>query len=84
MSLGSDVLIEREITKALIYDAIKSEAKTGIWETKDKKKIHVSDMSDSHIRNCINLIKKKDKEDMYMPWINRFEEELERRNNENT
>lgn len=29
------------------------------WETKDGEKIAVKDMSESHIKNCIRMLKKK-------------------------
>ena len=62
-----------------IYHDIEEEAKLKIWTTKDGTKIPVRDMADSHIQNTINLIKRRDKYDYYLPWLKVFEEELKDR-----
>lgn len=52
------------------------------WETKDKTLINIQDMSDTHIVNCIRLIKKSIKEKN--PWrvdaLPYLKGELHRRN----
>ena len=68
--------INEYLAEIQIYHDIKQEAKSKIWTTKDGTKIAVKDMTDSHIRNTINWIKRKDKYDYYLPWIKVFEEEL--------
>ena len=62
-----------------LYHDIEVQAKNKIWTTKDGTKIPVSKMTDSHILNTINLIKRKDRHDYYLPWIKVFEEEMRRR-----
>lgn len=65
-----------------IYDDIETQAKTEIWTTKDGNKIPVREMTTSHIQNTINLIKRRDKYDYYLPWLRVFEAELQRRSRE--
>lgn len=62
-----------------IYHDIEKEAKLKIWTAKDGTKIPVKDMTDNHIQNTINLIKRKDKRDYYLPWLKVFEDELKDR-----
>ena len=61
---------------------IEKEAEYGVWTTKDGTQIPVEDMTTSHIRNTIAFIKRTDQTDMYLPWVEVFEEELERRESE--
>lgn len=79
MSIGSDMIDVLDMDEYCICMQIDEEAKAGFWETKDGTKIHVTDMTTSHIKNTINFIKRRDYNDRYLPWIDRFEEELERR-----
>lgn len=46
------------------------------WETRDKKLIPITKMSDEHLKRCIILIKKKIWRTMYLPVL---ESELKRR-----
>lgn len=85
MCLGLDFLAEYawEIEQAREYaDSIWWEAQDGIWTTKDGRRIPVRDMTTSHILNTIAYIKRNWDTDIYQPWIDVFEEELERRNHE--
>lgn len=77
--LGMDYKDEMYVEHALLYSRVEALAKAGIWETKDGKKIRVEDMTDSHIRNTIALLKRHNVCDLWMPWIARLEKELERR-----
>ena len=61
------------------YENIKADAEFGYWTTKGDKVIHVSKMETSHIKNCIRYLERHDKVDMYLPWIERFKEELKAR-----
>lgn len=79
MSMWDDYALEVDLDQDIRYMEIEQEANEGYWTTKDGKMIHVSDMTESHIRNTINFIKKRDSCDMYLPWILVFEKELERR-----
>ena len=72
-------LLDEYFAEKQIYYDIEEKARSKIWTTKDGTKIPVKDMTDSHIQNIINLIKRKDKRDYYLPWLKVFEEELENR-----
>ena len=63
----------------LSYMYIEEQAKKRIWIMKDGTEIPVSKMTDSHIKNAINLIKRKDRYDLYLPWIEVLEAELKDR-----
>ena len=53
----------------------------GIWRTKDGTDLKISDMTTSHIKNCINFIEKRVEEgvSLYASYIPLFKEELEKR-----
>ena len=59
--------------------------KEGVWIQRDGTDIHINDMKDSHIRNCINMLKRKqdydpaDKNSISNKYIRRFEKELNKR-----
>lgn len=42
------------------------------WEMKDGKEILIKDMEDSHIRNCINMMKRNPLNDSRRAWIEIF------------
>jgi hypothetical protein len=83
MSLGEELSLEYELEHdfylARMHSIVESNARKGIWTTKDGKKIHVSDMTTSHIKNTIRVMERNDSEDLLLPWIDRFKKELERR-----
>lgn len=81
MCLGMDYKDELRVEHALHYCMVENQAKSGIWETKDGRKIPVEEMTDSHIRNTIAMLKRHNVCDLWMPWITRLEKELERRAN---
>lgn len=61
----------------------------GYWETKDHKTLKIELMESSHIKNCINLLKRNlqkldgEEKDLYEGYIlykiNEFEKELKKR-----
>ena len=64
-----------------MIEAVEKDAAAGIWVTKDNRELKISDMQTSHIKNCINFIKRND-DDMYACYIPVFEAELKRRGEE--
>ena len=81
MSLGEDYIAELSVESALKYFKIKSDAEKGIWITKDGRKIPIEKMTTSHIENTIKLLERKNIMDLWLPWIERFKKELEKRKN---
>ena len=77
MSMAEDYLDAFDIEEE--HERVWREAERGIWTTKDGNRIAVSDMGYGHIVNTINMLKRNDYDDMYLPWIERFEAELRRR-----
>ena len=63
------------------YIRIQKEAESRIWQMKNGEYIKVCDMTDSHIKNTINMLKRKPNSDVYKPWIKVFNAELKRREN---
>lgn len=43
------------------------------WTTKDGRRVKLTNMTDQHIQNCMNLVGEGD------PWYHHFEEEMHRR-----
>ena len=58
MSYGREAAVEREIERELVYAHAVSEAEKGLWTMRGGKKIHVSEMTDSHISNCLAMLKR--------------------------
>ncbi len=48
----------------------------GMWKMKDGKEIQVCDMSDSHIENTINMIRRKGDKNLADVFCPMFEKEL--------
>lgn len=79
MSYGAECRIEMEIARDEEYWRVSREADRGIWTTRDGRKISVEKMTDAHLNNTINYLKRIDTIDMYYPWIVKMQKELERR-----
>lgn len=83
MSLGEDYKAEMICESIGSYIktslAIQAEVEEGYWTIKDGTRIHISEMSNSHIVNTIKFIQKRDKTDLWMPWVHAFQEELQKR-----
>lgn len=78
MSYGAEVAEERYIERELLYARAESMAQKGEWQTKDGRKLTVSSMTDSHIANCIAMLK-RGHSPYADPFISMFEAEQKRR-----
>ena len=79
MSLGQEWCAENEGVLEEVYRRAEKQAETKVWRTKDGRELNVSEMSERHIKNTINYIRRNDPVDVMYPWIKVFEEELKRR-----
>ena len=44
------------------------------WVMKDGKEIMLKDMEDSHIKNCLNMLKRNEPNEIRRGWIDIFED----------
>lgn len=79
MSYAEEQLYDSLPDEEELRDLIKKEAEGKVWTTLLGKRLDITTMEESHIRNCIAMLKRNDYNDMYLPWIVTFEEELQRR-----
>ena len=54
-------------------------AQTGIWTMKDGTKIPITEMSTEHLENCIKMIERNDKRDLFLSWLIVLKKELNNR-----
>ena len=80
MSLGSEYISESYANEIELRMEIEKSAANGIWTTRDGRRIHITDMSEDHIKNTINYIRRNDSVDIMLPWVVAFQNELIRRN----
>lgn len=76
---------EEMLVSDMLYDSMHNDYVHGIlqWTTKEGEKILVSKMTDSHLQNTINHLKKKGSTDASSIWIEILEiEQLKRSYNE--
>lgn len=62
-----------------IWVALERRLKEGIWRTREGRDLKISDMTTSHIKNCISFIERLREGNIYTPYIPLFKEELEKR-----
>ena len=77
----SEYTEEMEIEFGILYWQAIQEAKSRYWTMKNGEKIHVTKMSDSHIKNCIAMLERNESP-FAEPFITMFKKELERRTDE--
>lgn len=75
MSLGADAIAEMDVRTEIYRDAEMNRVRRGEWTQKDGTVIHIRDMTDRHIRNCIRMLRNKEFE-IAQQWVTRFEQEL--------
>lgn len=79
MSLGSDYVAEMEANFACYEAHIDNMVRTKTWTTKDGTTIAISDMSDKHLENTINMLERNDVCDLYLGLITVMQTELKSR-----
>lgn len=77
----SEYTEELEIEFDLLYFRAVQEAREGNWTMRDGTTIHVTKMTDSHIRNCIAMLE-RNWSPFAEPFLVMFKKEQERRTNE--
>ena len=78
MSYGRELETEITIERELAYGLAANLAEKGVWETKDGQRLNVRDMTDSHIANCLAMLKRGGSP-YADPFIVMFENEKKRR-----
>ena len=85
MSLGADYLADSLYERQQCIDRFERmeiEARAnvmhGLWQTKDGRWLHVTEMETQHINNCISMLERNNHpfKTLYVPM---FKQELERR-----
>lgn len=79
MSWSEEFGAEETAEAEAFAERIRKAAEGGIWTMRDGTKIHVSQMTDGHIRNTICMLKRNDVADLYLPWIEQLQKELDGR-----
>jgi hypothetical protein len=70
----ADILLEQMMDN---FDEVWGGSDELVWQTKDGELIPVSKMKDTHITNCVNLLKRRIEDANF--WIASFEDELKER-----
>lgn len=83
MSYGREAMIDEMIDISFWFEEELDRCALGNWTQKDGTVIPISKMEDSHIRNCLRMLKRQEEkygtDDIREAWIDRFTKELERR-----
>jgi len=66
----------------IIMDDYKNLGGEMVWEMKDKTEIKIKDMKDSHIKNCIRMMQRKQINETREVWIDIFTDVLSNRRTE--
>ena len=78
MSYGAEIAMEMEIDREVMNARAEQLASEGRWLMRDGTEIHVTDMSDRHIENCIRMLRRGSSPYADV-FIHMFEAEQERR-----
>lgn len=78
-----DLWIESWIEDLFITAENEKLAKKGIWKDKESNELKISEMSTSHIKNCINFIKRNNFKTR-LCYLEVFQDELSRREQQTT
>lgn len=85
MSYGREMVEDSEIDIEVWTWEESKRCDEGNWTQRDGTVINIAKMDDRHIRNCIRMLQRQEEEygsdDMREEWIERFKEEMERREN---
>ena len=84
LSYGEEAQIASWVEEQVYYDNITSQIDKGIWTQKNGEQINITEMTTSHIQNCINMLNRKLEKNAYNEfeelWVHRFKKELAFRN----
>lgn len=79
-SYGEEYRIEKEVNYYLWRNEFENRLEKGEWTQKNGEKINITEMANSHIKNCINMlnryIEKGNNNEFTELWINKFKKEL--------
>jgi len=78
MSYGAEIAMEMEIDREVMRVGAEQLASYGLWIMRDGTEIHVTDMTDRHIENCIRMLRRGGSPYADV-FIHMFEAEQERR-----
>lgn len=80
LSYGEEYRIDEEINYYLWHNKLEDQLEKGEWVQKTGETINITEMTNSHIKNCINMlnryIEKGSSNEFTKLWIDKFEKEL--------
>ena len=75
MDFGAELREEWEIEQGILRIRAEEQADKGLWTTRDGDILSVHNMSDSHIENCLKMLKRSSNIELTEPFIIMFEKE---------
>lgn len=77
---AQDNVSDRKVPKAAAENSFHlKNASEGYWITNEGTKLSMKDMSEKHIKNCINMLEQRPKDIIYTAYIKAFKKELKNR-----